>query len=939
MLGVVLAVARLHAELPYPAYQHQSWSTADGLPQSSVHQILQSRDGYLWFATEGGAVRYNGTSFLVLQHATEPKFLSDDVSSLLEDPAGRIWFGTADGLLVRDGGKMRRFTEEQGLPSASVVGLRLSADGEVIAETAGGSAVLRGDSFQPWHAPEVASATMFDRDRTTVAQMHAAGPWRWSAELLQLSSGDSADSKAVMQWPAQRLARGARIHAVLRAERGAWVGTSVGLFYVDAQHAAVTEIPELHEESVLSLLRDAEGDIWVGTETSGVHVLRPRSIASVPVLMNREISCVAQASDGSMWVGTRRSGLHHLRWDAAAQHYNDTAIDTARTGEVVLSLAAGDAADMWVGTPEGLLHVSSAGALRSYTAFDGLPDNFIRSLLWTPDRTLWVGTRAGLVALRDGHVQPMASGGLVAASLIGPQAMTVDPQTRHAVLWAATLTGLARIDDGSVRIYDRGRGLTSDLITGIVPDGAGGVWVTTHDAGLYHIVADRFMRIAADVLPDELDSILWDERGALWMQGHAGLFMLSAKMLRECGTQRSCRWSVERFGVEDGLPSAELEARGLPASAALRDGTLWFATHRGIAMVDPAHLVRDRIPPPVVVESFAVDGRVWPTDAAELHLPSGAARYTFQCAALSFLSPAKVEYRYRLEGFDHGWSAATVSSVATYTNLSSGHYVFRAQAGVRDGVWNDLGAAVRFYVPPPFYRRWWFVLLCVLLLGLMVVVIYRLRIRSMQRRFELVLAERNRIAREIHDTLAQDFVGVSVQLDVIQQMLRSEQMEAARGQVQATRRIVQEGIAEARRSIWNLRASSTEETLPARLEALARRSERTDLQTMVQVTGAYRALPAATEKELLRIAQEAVTNALRHAAPKLIRVELHYTQTTVELSVADNGGGFDFAAHQERRGHYGLRGMRERAAAIGAVFEVHSRAGEGTTVRVVLHEP
>jgi signal transduction histidine kinase len=301
-------------------------------------------------------------------------------------------------------------------------------------------------------------------------------------------------------------------------------------------------------------------------------------------------------------------------------------------------------------------------------------------------------------------------------------------------------------------------------------------------------------------------------------------------------------------------------------------------------------------------------------------------------AGLSFTAPSEVRYRVKLDGFDKDWVDAGAKRTATYTNLAPGRYVFRVQAVNGDGVWNLAGAEVRVRVVPPYWRRWWFVALVLLGLAAVLAGIYLLRLRRLRRDFDVVLAERNRMAREIHDTLTQDFVGTSVQLDIVAQMLRRGKVEAALEQVVKTRRLVTEGLDEARRSIWELRTGGVEDGLPLRLRRLVEREEWTEIGAKVKVGGAVRALDPMVEREVLRVAQEALQNVKRHARATETTVDLHYSDEAVLLTIEDNGVGFRM--EDVPAGHFGLMGMKERAAVVDGELSVVSELGRGTTVRL-----
>jgi hypothetical protein len=379
---------------------------------------------------------------------------------------------------------------------------------------------------------------------------------------------------------------------------------------------------------------------------------------------------------------------------------------------------------------------------------------------------------------------------------------------------------------------------------------------------------------------------------------------------------------------------------GHPAAIRTPDGTLWFATLRGITVTNPEHQQENRLPPPVVIENVTIDDQPAPsTDSISLG-PSHT-RLSLHYAGLSFVAPARVRYRYRLDGFDPRWIDAGARRVAYYTNIPPGHYTFRVLAANNDGVWNQSGATLEIRVLPHTWQTWWFrtlLGLAVLLIGYQ---IYGMRVRNVELRFNAVLAERTRIAREIHDTLAQDIVGISVQLELVSRLLGSS-IEAARTQLDTARSLVKSSLTEARSSIWNLRsATAGADDLPARINrAVTPAAANGPAKLRFQVRGTYRAAPPAVEDQLLRVSQEAVNNAVHHSGASMIDVTLGYDTQAVELSVDDDGRGFTYdPAGFVPGGHFGLQGMQERAAEIGGVLRIDTQPAQGTRISLRVDIP
>ena len=359
--------------------------------------------------------------------------------------------------------------------------------------------------------------------------------------------------------------------------------------------------------------------------------------------------------------------------------------------------------------------------------------------------------------------------------------------------------------------------------------------------------------------------------------------------------------------------------------------------------VDPAHFPVNTVEPPVAVERLVVDDVDQPLLGSDSppKIAAGHVHFEFDYAGLSFTAPLKVRYRYRLDGFDRDWTNADTRRAAYYTNIPPGRYTFHVQAANNDGVWNTAGAAISFDLLPHFYQTLWFYAILLLALGASILLLMRVRLRAAQHEFQAVLGERSRIAREIHDTLAQGYVGISVQLEMLAELLRQHRVEAAEEQLNKTRGYVREGLADARQSIWALRTSDADEaTLPVRLRRLAEAAGGDGLTAEFGVFGAYRPLAPGTEREILRIAQEAIHNVKKHADAHKLSVQLRYEPVAIELEVSDDGkGGAADQRDTPAQGGFGLTGMRERAAAIRGALEVNSEAGKGTTVRLRVPAP
>ena len=938
---------------------HQSWSTENGLPQSSVHEIFQSANGYIWIATEGGVARFDGLNFKVFSQETDPTvFTSNDICCFAQNAPDSLWIGTTGGLLQYGPQGFRRYTTADGLPSSTIYALAVTEDASLLVLTHEGLSLLdlRTKRFSPLDLPHpstlkqgtdgnvwiTSSSGLFhyQHGRFIPVPVDPAFPaepieslavqpdhtlWlRTRSTLIQQLDGHQR------LWTAGRELPGTRIESFLLDFHGTlWIGTNKGLVTADPINlqSPPQPISALGTNSVLSLFEDREGNIWAGTESAGLHILRHQNFHSPPFLTDQIVNTVVQTTDGALYAGTNGDGLYRYQLGKITHISTHEGL----ASDIILSLTPAPDGTLWIGTPDGLNHLAGS-RIQTYTSADGLPDDLIRSLLLDADGSLWIGTRRGLAHWQNGHFTVLTTSNGLRSDLIGTLL-----QSANNDLWIATFDGLSRLHNGTITTYTTADGLSGNVITALLEDVGGTLWIGTKGNGLTQHTAKGFTSLQRPDLPQEINSILEDAAGYLWIGSNRGITRLTPSELNICGSSSQCALHINSYGLADGMPTEETSANGHPAAWQTTNNLLWFATRKGLAIVDPARLQQNRLPPYVVLERVLIDDTPLDLTLSSPIIGPGHNHYAFEFAGLSYAAPSRVHYRYLLEGFDKEWSQPSTRRSATYTNLPPGRYRFHVQAANNDGVWNETGAAIRFYVRPPFYRTLWFVLSALVLIAALAFLFYRLRVRRLRSQFDAVLAERNRMAREIHDTLAQSFVGVSVQLEIVSQLLTHSQLPAANQQLDRTRDYVREGLAEARRSIWDLRAITAQNTLPTRLTHLVEQSRNQNIPTQLNIGGTYRPLSPTVEAEVLRIAQESLTNAQRHAQATHITLDLRYHSNRLTLTITDDGRGFNPSdATLPAQGHFGLQGMRERATQINATLSIKSTPETGTTVTLDL---
>ncbi len=970
MLGLVLWLAvggRIDAARTddfLANFGYQTWQTENGLPQNSVHAILQARDGYLWIGTEGGLARFDGLKFVVFDPQSTPGLRSNYIRTLLEDNTQSIWIGTTAGLTRYKDSKFTAFSTEQGLPSNDVAALWLGTNGEVWVLTAEGPAHYEKGRFsgRRWSGINGRVLTAFAQDnhkqlwigaRNDLLAMDDGGQVRSTYSLASAKNQIEAllldrsgtlwigtseglerfEGGAIRTVPLPGVLPSKRVTAVYEAPEGViWVGTERGAIRLKHRETQRLLLPDQSLGGpVLSILQDREGNVWMGTDSGGLTVCRDRKFrthAGGTTPGENQIRCVFQDHQGKIWAGTNGFGLQVFQGDKQSSI-------TTRDGlssDVILSLGETAQGELLVGTPDGI-NVLHRNGVEVLTSADGLPDDFIQSIYADSGDSVWIGTRRGVSHWSNGKLTNYTERDGLPSDFIGSIL-----RRRNGELWIGTLRGAAVMKGDKFSSRPFANGITQGIVTSLHEDDAGSLWIGTGENGLARLSEGKLFYFPRELgLPNSVLGILEDVHHCLWLSSPNGLFTVSSKELDAYASGHAHAVSVLAYGGADGLRVNQFTGTGHPAEWRDHNDTLWFATARGLVSIDAKHVEPRKVAPLVAMAAVTVnDQAMMPKQVSDI--PAGLTRIAFEYDGLSFMAPQRVTFRYRLQGFDKDWVDGGTRRIAYYTNLSPGRYEFQVMARNIDGVWSKSPASLRFRLEPHFYERWWFLVLLGFIAASLIYMGYRLRVRSVQAQFHAVLEERARIAREIHDTLAQSLVAVSLQLELIHRLM-SHSIESAGEVLEETRQLVQDSIAEARRSIWNLRSDeAAKNDLPSRLsKMLESATANKPLNSSFQVTGAYRPLTPRAEDEVVRIGSEAITNAVRHANASKLDVTLSFDSSKACLTIVDDGQGFAVGPRLESpEGHYGLRGMLERARKINATLLVDSKAGGGTRVQLEL---
>jgi signal transduction histidine kinase/ligand-binding sensor domain-containing protein len=968
--GLVLALIgatplfALDPRRPPSRYGHDVWLTRDGLPQEFVQAVTQTSDGYLWIGTLGGLVRFDGVRFTAFD--TSNAGLKDArIMALSAGRAGGLWIGTGAGGVSRlERGVIQVLGPDAEAGDRSLKYVRSlyeAADGRLWVGTSGGG--IRGF-----------------RDRRRVREEEPVSPGHTITAIHQDRRGTFwfGTTEGLAAWQGTRLVRYAvreglphpYVYSIFEDHTGAvWVGTRGGLTrFRDGVLATFTRRTGFPADAARAIWEDRHGNLWVGTLGQGL--LRRSGDTFVPFtgrdgLSNDHVNCLYEDKEGSLWVGTQR-GLNRLK-DVPFTSY--TTRDGLSHDQINSVLRARDDS-VWVGTDGGGLNQISHGRVRVFTAREGLGSDYVGPLFEAKDGTLWAGGDGYVSRIGAGRVTTYRtdSQGKGFVSVLGEDEqgrllvgagdrplrrfergllVPYDPVTdrghyrfsvlrdHRGALWFGTVEGLGRFKDGVYTLYTEKDGLPDDTVHSVYEDAQGTLWIGTI-AGLSRFRDGRFVSFPGrDGLGGGVVSqVLEDDAGSLWMNGKQGIIRARKQDLEAYAGGRASSVPVTVYGAGDGMESADYNSSYVqPPACKTADGRLWFATTKGVAVIDPLRVEANPLPPPVVIESVLADDDPLPL-APGVRLPPGKEKFEFHFTALSFVSPEKVRFRYRLEGFDQGWTTAGGRRDAYYTNLPPGGYRFRVVAANNDGVWNEEGASFEFELQPRFHQTRAFQAVAAALLLLAGWSVHRLRVARVEARFAAVLAERNRMARELHDSLAQGLAAIALHTGALREG-EPALSEAAGRHLDTISRLVTSSLAEARGSVWDLHPESLRDhDLAAALQSMVQEvTGDTAVKAALEVHGSPRRLGRQTERNIFRIGQEALTNALKHAQSGQVEMTLSFEPDRVELRVRDHGRGFDPLALAERtHDGFGLTSMRERAQQIGGKVTISSRPGDGTEV-------
>jgi signal transduction histidine kinase/streptogramin lyase len=951
----VLSLSSLYAEESFVEYSIAAWGHKDGLPSTLIFSIVQSPDGFLWLGTDDGLVRFDGVQFTQWRPSAPNSLLPGQVRALHVTRHGELLLGTESGLF----GRIRNGELDATQMHAAVQWIQDAADGSYWVAT---TAAL-------WH---LTAASLRPIEPSIVL------PRGWVSGPLQSSDGREwiATHAGLFYVQAGRLVQSSEAAArllITTGNKSAWLDEDGNLHSLEDGTVGGDSNPlSPYSSTITAVATDNSGTLWIGTRgdgvirysTTGGHA-NPHRYTRLDGLSSDLIRSIFEDREHNIWVGTE-NGLERLR-------RNRVVSLTMRDGlqsDVIRSIAAGADGSVWLGTEDGLQRLLN-GQKTVYQR--GIP---ILSLLSTNNHELWAGTAAGIMRTEGGRPEPLVKD-------VEFRAVTALAEDEHGVLWFYdanrgvfqqssghdpvsvtnsallhhTVTAMSSdpkgivwfgLEDGGI-VEERGGefhtysvhdGLSGGAIHSLSVGPDGELWAAT-EMGLCFVVGTGFRCLhRSSGLPG--DRVLWvvpDANRNLWLGYNIGVAEINAESLRRFADATDSTLNKKFFDDDDGITNSPNSNGNAPAAFS-QDRRLWLTTSQGLAVLDPGHLYTNVLPPPVHVLRLEADGNA--VDITRpIKLPPLTRGIHFSFTGLSFTAPRKMSFRYRLEPFDREWREAGSSREASYTNLPPGPYTFRVRASNNDGVWNDAGDALSFFLSPAYFQTLWFRLLCVVVVLLAASLLFRLRLRSAQRllrvRFEERMEERTRIAQELHDHLIQEMVGIAMQLEVADELTLGS--ADAKTPLERALMLLRRAIASGRLTLQSLRQRPV--TGAALLDSLRQTADaypqKNRAEVEYRIEGTERLLRPEIAEDVIELGQEALRNALKYGGNSAIQIRLRYGPSAFELLVRDHGIGIaDHILRDGVPGHYGLAGMRERASRMKGAFSIVSSPGRGTTVQVLL---
>ena len=966
---------------------HAAWGPRQGI--ANVVAITQTQDGYLWLGTPEGLFRFDGVSFYRWQPKPGEKMPGTSVTVLCAGGDGSLWVGFDEGVSCLHAGVLTNYLSTDGLPPGEVTSILQDRHGTVWVATTKGLGKFAGgrwSSLGPENGLPEGHVSVECEDRQGTLWLATDDPSVAGGTLL----GTLRPGETRIDLLPEHLGTVAKVCAAPDGQL--WMAEATGAVRPLAMVQGKPKIlsPGLGVRA-RDILFDRDGTVWICTVRGGLLRFSDSgkllsgetefqhfgdTFTEKDGLSSDFISCAFEDCEGTLWLGSA-GGLERFRDNRVASY----SVREGLNFDQRLMLATDPDGAIWTGSEQGLQRIH--GRQIDTLGLDWIGPGWVSgvySFFAEKSGRVWIGAQNGVGCLKRGEHAPVEiDGGL---ELNNVTAITLDQADG---LWLCDqLRGVCRVANGKPRIFPANAQLPATVVNAALTDAQGRVWlgfqdgsVSVYEKGQFHrqavpqsvmaMMCDRQGRVwvaglgglsgydqdhfetftVQNGLPStQLSGLVEDNHGIFWLAGHSAIIRVDPRELDQARANPSHLIQTEVYGVGEGLRGVPRQGRPFPIATKGTDGRLWFATTAGLAVIDPDHFRQNLNPPPVHIVHAIVNDQAVET-VPDRPFPAGTKEVKIEYTALSLVDAERVRFRCYLEGYDENWYDASTLRQASYANLRPGSYCFHVTACNNDGVWAEAGAAWRFSIRPAVYQTRWFFALAAgcFLVGLWGV--YRWHMARVTARaearmhtwMEAQMDERKRIAQELHDTLLQGFTGVRLKLWAIAHQLPAS-VAPAKEQLNNVIRQTDQCLTESRSSVWALRSprlEDAEDLGTALSQAAAQVVAGTQMELHFQVVGAPHKLSGIVESNLLRIGEEAVTNAVKHSAARRIEVQIRFEERKVVLQVNDDGRGFDpERARVAQREHQGLAGIRDRVKLLGGTLTIRSRPGQSTELQITV---
>ncbi len=974
-------------------YRFDSWTTDNGLPQNGVRGITQTPDGYLWFTTFDGLVRFDGTKFTVFDKNNSPGILSNRYFLLRAEPDGTLYAGSEDsGLTVYQNGIFHTYTVSDGLPSNQILDLPVDKNGKFYLATSAGNCYFQDGKFTRVPESEIPNENRFYLSPSgnlwfydkhglrliTVDKRETSYPFKFNLynerftglKLFEDSKGNlwfgdlsgvySLNNGAMTKYTT---ADGVPPNVCLLpyteekdgsiwfASGAPWVA-GVGLVrFKDGKFTTWGKSVGLSSNLIDEVFQDLEGTIWVASTDRGINRLQRQFVKSLSTndgLVHHEVYPLLQTRNGDIYIGTIQglSRYHDGKFDEVnirnelGNHFSITALYEDETNK------------LWIGTAGGLYLLENQKIKRIDTL-----NNFT---FWAIERdqsgNVWVGTNHGL--LKFNHERKLISHFTTKDGLPGDDVKTVY-QDKRGTIWIGTYGGVAALKSGDNLTsnpqqpksefisYTSEKGLASNRVRTIYEDTDGVLWIGTYDGGLSRLRDGKIVncKIENGLYNNGVFKILEDDKQNFWISSNRGIFRVSKIELNAFADGRLTKVNSVSFGKQDGMLNTECNGGRSPSGIKTADGKFWFPTQEGVAILTPNEVPYNPLPPRVQIESVLVE-RQTTNFQNEITLRANEDNLEIRYTGISFIKPEQIKFRYRIEGLEENWIDVGTIREVYFPSLPAGDYTFQIIAANSDGVWNNQGTKLKIRVNAPFWQKTWFIVSCSLFAVAGVLLFFRLRVNELKRRqtaqlkFSRLLLEsqekeRKRIASEMHDGIGQYLLAIkNWALFGLNSLSKENPAQQHLHEISETSSLALEEVREITHNLrpYQLERLGLSNTLEYTLKNIKNAST---INFHTEIENIDGVLSDDSEIVFYRIVQECFNNVIKHSNAQNAWLSVIKKDNCLEFVCRDDGKGFDpGTARSSSKSGLGLSGLDERVRMLNGQYFIESEVGTGTTVFV-----